>query len=408
MNKVSTKHRIRKNRILRELFDRGPLSLAELSRITGLTLPMVSRIASELRKEEVIGSQEEKKPSGAGRPPIVASLKGDAGVVAGIDLGRRNASLVLLGLDGRVVAERMLLSPPPDDDRAINTFILRELERLLERGSAPRSRLRGLGVALPGMVGKAGEREVPGGSTPPRGGGARLADVREQVGVPLFVEHDVIAMALGEFWFGAAKGERHALCINIGWGLGLALILDGRLFYGRDGYAGELGHIEAVPGGDLCHCGKQGCLETVASGMAIGHEARKQLSAGASSLLTRMVNGDLARVDAELVVSAARDGDALSLGLLEEAGRRLGEGVGTLINLFNPAAVIFGGRVAQAGELLLDPLRGAALRHSLMQSAAGVDFRIAALGPGGGARGVAMLALRDLFDVEHLNPQAFV
>jgi predicted NBD/HSP70 family sugar kinase len=405
MNKVSTKHRIRKNRILRELFDRGPLSLTELARITGLTLPMVSRIAAELRTEETISCREEKKPSGAGRPPIVATLRGEAGVVAGIDLGRRNASLVLLGLDGRVVAERTLLSGPPDDDRATGAFILRELERLLERGSAPRSLLRGIGVALPGMIGRTGAEAVP-GVHPTRFG--RLAEVREQIGVPLHVEHDVNAMALGELWFGAAKGERHALCINIGWGLGLALILDGRLYYGRDGYSGEFGHIEAVPGGELCHCGKQGCLETVASGMAIGHEAQRQLAGGASSLLTRRVNGDLARVDAEQVVGAARDGDAFSLGLLEEAGRRLGEGVGMLINLFNPSAVIFGGRVAQAGELLLNPVRTAALQHSLMQAAEGVDFRVATLGPGGGARGVAVLALRDLFDVEHLNPQAYV
>jgi N-acetylglucosamine repressor len=405
MNKISTKHRIRKNRILRELFDRGPQSLTELARITGLTLPMVSRIATELRMEEMISCREEKKPSGAGRPPIVATLRGEAGVVAGMDLGRRNASLVLLGLDGRVIAERTLLSQAPNDDRAANAFVLRELDRLLERGGVPRSRLRGLGVALPGMIGRAATGEIP----KARGAGVgRLAEVRERVGVPLYVEHDVNAMALGELWFGAAKGERDALCINIGWGLGLALILDGRLYYGRDGYSGEFGHIEAVPGGEPCHCGRQGCLETVASGMAIGQEARKRISAGASSLLTGMVEGDLARIDAEQVVSAARGGDAFSLEILEEAGRRLGKGVGMLINLFNPAVVIFGGRVAQAGGLLLDPLRTVALRHSLMQAAEGVDFRVATLGPGGGARGVAMLALRDLFDVEHLNPQAYV
>ena len=145
------------------------------------------------------------------------------------------------------------------------TFILRELDRLLERAGVPHSRLRGVGVAIPGL-GDAYLRSA---------GRSAKEELAARSGVPVFVEHDVNAMALGELWFGAAKGEQHVLCINIGWGLGLGLILNGRLDHGRDGFAGEFGHIEAVPGGELCHCGKRGCLETVASGMAIGREARK-------------------------------------------------------------------------------------------------------------------------------------
>ncbi len=405
MSKVVAKNRIRRNRVLRALLDEGKMSLSDLARHTGISLPMISKIAATLRRERFISLSEDRGVDRAGRPPIVARLNGDAGVVLGMDLGHRNTNMVLINLEQAVVAERYEPTPPLGSDPAIIDWIVREVERTLQAANAPGRRLLGVGVSIPGIVqGREGVSKSYLNFEP--------VPVRELLAERLrkrvHIEHDAKAMAMGERWFGAARTVGNALCLNIGWGLGLGILIDGRLCYGRDGYAGEFGHIRIMKDGPLCYCGKRGCLETVASGMAIGREARQRIAGGAQTKLSGMVSGDTDAIDAALVVRAATEGDEFSIGLLEEAGRYLGEGIAQLINLFNPERIILGGRVSRAGALLLDPVRSAALKNSHVQLNAGVEFTISSLGTKAGALGVAMLAARDIFEVEHLNPSAYV
>jgi predicted NBD/HSP70 family sugar kinase len=215
-------------------------------------------------------------------------------------------------------------------------------------------------------------------------------------------------MALGELWFGAARRKSNALCLNIGWGLGLGVILDGRIVYGRDGFAGEFGHIEVSPAGRACFCGHTGCLETVASGRAISAIARERLQRGEGSRLTERVGTQIDAINTQMVVELARGGDALCAEVLQQAGEALGEGIAMLVNLFNPEVVVLGGRVAGAGDIILEPARAAALRHSMLRLQHNVDFVTSPLGARAGSLGVAMLAARDVFEVEHLNPSAYV
>jgi glucokinase-like ROK family protein len=405
MSKVVAKHQIRRNRILRALLDNGPLSLTDLAKLTAIRLPMVSQIVSEGLRKKLLISVEEKRLSGTGRPPIVVTLNGSAGYVIGIDLGHRNTNLVLIDLQQTIVAERHVASPPLTDSQALITLLASEVDRILQDGGAPRRLLRGVGVSIPGYV-----RAQEGVSeTYLNFGTRRTQDVlQEQLNTPVHIEHDAQAMALGEKWFGAARKISHALCLNIGWGLGLGVLLDGKTLTGRGGYPPEFGHIQAVPNGRLCYCGKRGCLETVASGMAIAREARERLSSGAASRLLEMVRGKLEEVDAEKVAQAALAGDQFSIELLEEVGRYIGEGVAMLVNLFVPERVIFNGRVSQAGHFILDPIRSTTLRKSLVPLSTGVEFIVSELGAKAGTLGVATLAARDLFEVEHLNPSALV
>jgi glucokinase-like ROK family protein len=405
MSKVLVKQQIRRNRILRALLDNGPLSLTDVAKLTGIRLPMVSQIVSEGIREKLLVSAEEKRTAGSGRPPIVVALNGNAGYVVGIDLGHRNTNLVLINLQQAVVAERHVASPPLTDSQALTTMLVAELDAILRDGAAPRRLLRGVGVSIPGYV-----RAHEGISETYLNFGTRSTrDVlREQLRTPVHIEHDAQAMALGEKWFGAARKTPNALCLNIGWGLGLGVLIDGRIPTGRHGYPAEFGHIQAVPGGRLCYCGKRGCLETVASGMAIGREARDRITSGSASQLRDTVKGTIEDIDAEKVVQAAMAGDQFSMELLEEVGRYLGEGVAILINLFVPERIIFNGRVSLAGDFILDPIRSTAMRKSVLPLASGVEFVLSNLGAKAGTLGVAMLAARDLFEVDHLNPSALV
>lgn len=405
MNKVITKNQIRKNRILRTLLEEGRLSLTDVAKRTGISLPMVSKLAAALREEKLIVTGEGGKIDRAGRPPIVAQLDGDAGFVLGFDVGHRNTNIVLINLEQRIVLERHIESPLLGNDPAIVGWLGGRIDESLAGAVVPREKLLGIGLSIPGIVrGREGisESYLNFGATP-------LREVLEaEFRKPVHIEHDAKAMALGERWFGAARNASDVLCLNIGWGLGLGIIADGRLYYGRDGYAGEFGHLQVVPNGLLCQCGKRGCLETVASGKAIARMARERLLGGAPSRLLEKAMVPALELDAEQVVNAAMAGDQFSIEILEEAGRFLGEGVAKLINLFNPELIILGGRVSSAKHFILDPVRGTALKQSLTQLNRNVEFTISDLGTKSGALGVAMLAARDLFEVEHLNPTAFV
>jgi glucokinase-like ROK family protein len=405
VSKVIRKNQIRSVRILRTLLDRGQLSLTDLARSTGMSITMVSSVISDLKRDHFVRTVEDKESSRAGRPPIVARLNGEAGYVLGIDVGRLNTNLVLLNLEQTIVAEAHQKTMKLSNDPAFIDELAQEIGVILRRARVSPKRLLGIGISIPGFVrGREGISE-----TYLHFGEKTLREIlEERFGKKVHIEHDAKAMALGERWFGAARNVANALCLNIGWGLGMGVLLDGKLFYGRDGYAGEFGHIQAVPNGLLCTCGKRGCLETVASGRAIARIARDRVGAGASSMLRESVGGNLDLIDAELVVKAAVAGDQFSIEILEEAGRFLGEGVAKLINLFNPELIIFGGRVSGAGHFILDPIRSTALKQSLVQLSKGVEFTISTIGTKAGALGVAMLAARDLFEVDHLNPSAFV
>lgn len=404
MSKVDQKKLIRRNRFLRVLLEEQNLSLVELSRRTGMTLPMVSSLADELRKQKYILTQTTSTQVRAGRPPVIVHINGNAGFVVGIDLGHRNTNIIAMNLRQEIVYEQTVPSHSLNNDPKIMQWLKEILEVSVKEAGIKR-RLLGVGLSIPGIV--RGREGVS--VTYLNFGDTSLRDtLRQRFKVPVHIEHDAKAMALGERWFGAAKDVQDALSLNVGWGLGLGIILDGKIYYGRDGYAGEFGHIQIVPNGLRCYCGKRGCLETVASGMAIGREARTMIDKGAESILKEDSRGKTSHIDAAMVVKAAVKGDIFAIEILESAGRHLGRGLAQLINLLNPERIILGGRVSLAGKLFLEPIRSSAFKYALLPLGNNVEFVISSLGPKSGALGVAMLAMRDLFEVDHLNPSSFV
>ncbi|MFZ1081944.1 MAG: ROK family protein [Candidatus Kryptoniota bacterium] len=348
---------------------------------------------------------KEKEAIQAGRPPSIVKLNNKAGFILGIDIGRLFTNFIALDLETNIIADTRRKSIVLSNDLKLIDDLEKEIKVVLSEAKVSWNKLLGIGISLPGMVkGKEGlgETYFNFGGTPAR------EILSRHFNKPIHVEHDLEAMALGELWFGAAKNVKNALCVNVGWGLGLGMIIDGNVYYGADGYAGELGHIQVVKSGDLCYCGKRGCLETVSSGRGITKIAKERISKGATTMLTRDSNIKLEQIDAEAVLKAAGQGDQFSIEIIEEAGRYLGSGIAVLINLLNPALVILGGGVPMAAPYLLDSIRTNAMKHSLVQLNRNVKFVTSSLGNKAGALGVAIYLAQDLFDVEHLNPAAHV
>jgi glucokinase len=213
--------------------------------------------------------------------------------------------------------------------------------------------------------------------------------------LPVVVDNDANAAAWAESRFGAAVGRRHVLCITLGTGIGGALVLDGRVFRGSNGMAGEFGHMQVVPGGHRCECGNRGCWEQYASGNALVRDARELVQADSpvAHHLRDAVDGDVARLTGPLVTEAARTGDPAAVELISEVGTWLGTGLAGLTAAFDPDCIIVGGGVSEAGELLLEPTR-----ESFARTLTGRGFRTpppimaAFLGPDAGFIGAADLA----------------
>ncbi|MGH2572929.1 MAG: ROK family protein [Actinomycetota bacterium] len=309
----------------------------------------------------------------------------------GIDAGGTKVagSLVDVGNEGEILDRRVVDTPAGDAEAATRTIVA--VARDLMGG---RDGIRALGVGAAGMVSRDGIvryapnvawREFP------------LAErIGRAVGIPALVDNDANVAAWGEFRFGAGRGSAGMLMLTVGTGIGGGIVSDGKLFRGAHGFAGEIGHIIVEPGGPLCGCGNEGCWEQVASGRAIGRLGRRAAMDHPQTLMVELAGGDPDDVDGLVVTAAAQEGDPVAAHVLAEVGRRLGEGIGGLVNILDPDIVVVGGGVIEAGELILGPARQAFVDSV---EAPGhrpeVPIVAAALGNDAGAVGAADLALRE-------------
>jgi glucokinase len=305
----------------------------------------------------------------------------------GIDIGGTKIAGLLVGEDG-TVHERLERETPLEDVDATMEE-LRKLAADLNDGAE----VIGLGVA--GMLDFERGALI---SAPnlPWGSGLAIRDrVRDLVGLPCVVDNDANAAAWAEFRFGAARRyERAVLMVTVGTGIGGGIITEGRLYRGAHGFAAEIGHIIVEPDGPPCGCGNRGCWEQVASGRALDRLGAAAAERDRTILIARLAAGN--QVTGRYVADAARDGDTVAVGIFEQVGRRLGEGIAGLVNVLDPEAVVVGGGVAEEGELILEPTRRAFLDAvEAAEARPEVPILQATLGNDAGAIGAATLALEE-------------
>lgn len=276
----------------------------------------------------------------------------------GVDVGGTKIAAGLVDESGRILARERRESPATDSDAIEDTIA--DLVRLLAEGAD----VAGVGVAAAGFV-SADQSTVVFAPNLAWRDEPLKSELEARTGLPVVVENDANAAAWGEFSFGAARNASHMLMVTVGTGVGGGLILDGRLLRGGGGLAAEIGHLCVVPEGRPCHCGSTGCWEQYASGSALVRMAREQAEAdpGAASALIELAGGQ-ERIDGPSVTKLAASGDAFARRQLERLGYWLGTGLASLVAVLDPTTIVVGGGVAQARELLVDPLR-AQLRAQL-------------------------------------------
>lgn len=215
----------------------------------------------------------------------------------------------------------------------------------------------------------------------------------ERLGLPVKLENDANCAALGEQWCGAARGSNHVVLFTLGTGVGGGLILDGRIFGGSTGWAGELGHMPILEDGPACTCGRLGCLETLASATAMGVAARKAIEAGQSEVMARIAR-EQGHVDARVVITAANEGDEAARTILRQVGEYLGLASAALVSALNPELIVVGGGASRGGEFILEPMRQVIARRAMPGPSDIVKVVAATLGNDAGLIGAASLVWR--------------
>jgi len=311
----------------------------------------------------------------------------------GIDVGGTKMVTAVVNARGRILARDRCPTPAQEGPDAVFAALARVVRRTLERAALPVEAISAIGLGLPGICNPEtgivftspnlpGWRDVP-----------AAARVREEFGRPTFLVNDANAAALGEMRYGAARKVSDFVYITVSTGIGGGIVSGGRLYTGAIGTAGELGHMTILDDGPDCPCGNKGCWEMLASGTALGGEARRRISEGEPSVILDIAGGDIERVTAREVHRAYRQGDRLAVELVKRAAYYLGIGLTNIVNIFNPEMVVVGGGLSAFGEALLGPAREIVAARAYPAAARAARIVTAALGDEGGVLGAAAYAL---------------
>jgi len=311
---------------------------------------------------------------------------------AGADIGGTDIKFILLDGNGEVTSRCSFETDARGGPDQALRRVAEEIEALLESNNLRRQDLSALGVGAAGPLDTLRGILVQAPNLPGWEGTPITDILRVKLGMPVFLENDANLAAFGEHRAGAGKGSDNIICLTLGTGIGSGIIIDREIFCGALGAGAELGHITINPSGAMCNCGNRGCLEAMASATAVARMARHILHEGRGRVISELVAGDEEKVTAETVHQAAIKGDGDAAGILEKAGRYLGMGIASAVNIFAPQMVIIGGGMMSAGDFILKPARDEAMRRALKPFTRGLSIVPAELGGWAGAMGAAFYA----------------
>lgn len=384
---IDSKNSSIKQRILGHCVNEGDFSIADISKEIGSSIPTITKLVGELIDDGYIDDMG-KQDTGGGRRPSLYGLNPNAGYIVGIDLHRHDMSLAIIDFKGQPVYFKgdikfSLKSTEESVDKMCEL-----ISSHTENAGIDTSIIRAYGFNITGRVNKEhgycfdyffGEDRA-------------ITDIlKERLKKPVFVDNDSRAMTYGEYICGVANNESNMLFFNVTWGLGMGMITDGRLSYGKSGFSGEVGHIPILNNNQICQCGKIGCLETGASGSALHRIVLEKIAGGRASLLSEKYKNGI-DITLDDILEAINKEDVLAIEALEEIGITLGKAIACMINIFNPELVVIGGEVAAAKEYLLFPIKSAINKHSLNMINRDTTIKFSKLGKKTGAIGACMLS----------------
>lgn len=371
--------------VLNTIRSHGLISRKDIALQTGLSAATITGISAELIEEDLILEKETGGSSG-GRRPIMLALNKTGRYIIGVKLSIDHITIALTDLEATVLEMRTLQLPSHEIQATVQT-LGQVLSDLIEESGTPKEKLLGIGIGLAGIVDAEqsilrqspiyGWRNVP------------LVDMlQEHLDIPIYIDNDVNTFTLTERWFGLGSDVDDFIVVTVGRGVGMGIVINGNLYHGTSGGAGEFGHTVINPDGPMCACGNRGCLEAYASDPAILRQAaeayeRKEITAPVNSV--------------EEIVKLAESGNPAILAILEKAGHYLGFGIANLLNLFNPKLIIISGEGVCYGDAMFTPMREVIRKTAMPGLVEDTELVIDAWDDAAWARGAAGIVLEKLF-----------
>ena len=391
---VALKNKILKVLIFTFLDQNESASINELSKELNISVPKTTSLITELIEEGLI-SDYGKFESTGGRKANLYGLISDAGFILGVDVKKYYINIGLLNFKKQLVSQKNRIAFKLENTAESLHQLIQIIQNFIKEVGVKKEKILSLGINLSGRINHTKGysytffhfQEEP------------LSQIiQEKIGIKTYLENDSRAMAFGEFCNGEVNTEKNVLFVNLDYGIGLGILIDGKVYYGKSGFSGEFGHIPFFNNEIICHCGKKGCLETEASGNALLRKFKEKIKQGYTSAALKK-NKKIEDITLTDIVLAGQNEDVLTIELLAEIGENLGKGLAVLINVFNPELIILGGTLSETGEYLKLPTKSSINKYSLSLVNADTELKLSKLGEKAGIIGACLLAKNKVLSV---------
>lgn len=391
---VALKNKALKKLIFNFLDQTESSSITELSKELNISVPKTTSLVNELIEEGLI-SDYGKIDSTGGRKASMYGLVSDACFFLGVDVKKYYINIGLLDFKKHLVTQKNRIPYKLENTPESLNQLIQIIQGFIKDLPIKKDKILSLGINLSGRIKNTigysysffHFQEEPLSSI-----------IQNEIGIKTFLENDSRAMAFGEFCFGEVSTEKNVLFVNIDYGIGLGILIDSKVYYGKSGFSGEFGHIPFFDNEIICHCGKKGCLETEASGTSLIRKFKEKIKQGSSSVLIKK-NKSLESITLTDIIQAAKNEDVLCIELLAEVGDKLGRGLAVLINVFNPELIILGGTLSETGDYLRLPARSAINKYSLSLVNSDTELKLSKLGEKAGILGACLIARNKILAV---------
>ena len=377
--------------IIKRLYFDKALSCADMSELFDKSVPSISKAVNELMDEGFVVEQG-YAPSSGGRRPLMYSLRHEAIYILTVAMDQLSTRIQIVDILNNPVAktaitELKLLNNPS----ALQTLIDHINDYIFSTG-IPVDKIAGIGIGMPGFI---NSTEGYNYTYLDSGDESLTSVITRETGVPTFIDNDSSLIALAEQKFGIAKARKDVMVINLGWGIGLGMIVNDEIYRGHNGFAGEFSHIPLADDSTLCSCGKRGCLEAEASLLVVVKKAIQGVKEGRVSSL-QYFEEEHPKLVGDAIMEAANNGDQFAIELLTDAGYKIGKALAILIHIMNPASIVLSGRGAIVGRFLLAPIQQALNKYCIPRLAASTELLISELGFDAELVGAAILVMENL------------